>query len=260
MTLPGNSSKFPSCRKKYTPSAYTFLLVSDDHLSCVADIPYCWISSACLSRYTLCSSLRSLHQRLVSVDCRPLDFLLVSVSGEPGRRLEGQRAWGQDIYFPSLNSSLLSSCNLSFSLSLPIGMGSNICVTCYLRISLSFLFMSSHFSHVWLFVTPWTVAFKASLSMGFSRQEYWSGLPCPLPGDLSYPGIKPVSLVSPALAGRFFTSSVFVHLAYVFITRAFVKLPWIILIWLWCLISSGTLLWIVFKDGEKGISHPTCSS
>ena len=56
--------------------------------------------------------------------------------------------------------------------------------------------MLSHFSHVRLFVTPWTVAFKASLSMGFSRQENWSGLPCPLPGDLSYPGIKPLSLVS----------------------------------------------------------------
>ena len=60
----------------------------DDHLSCVADIPYCWMSSTCLSRYTLCSSsLHSLHQRLISVD-----FLLVSVSGEPGRRLDGQRA------------------------------------------------------------------------------------------------------------------------------------------------------------------------
>jgi len=41
--------------------------------------------------------------------------------------------------------------------------------------------------------------------MGFSRQEYWSGLPCPLPGDLPYPGIEPMSLESPALAGGFFT-------------------------------------------------------
>jgi len=44
--------------------------------------------------------------------------------------------------------------------------------------------------------------------MGFSRQEYWSGLLCPLPGDLPYPGIKPKPLVSPALAGRFFTTGV----------------------------------------------------
>ena len=42
--------------------------------------------------------------------------------------------------------------------------------------------------------------------MGFSRQEYWSGLPCPLPGDLPDLGIKPVSLMSPALAGEFFTT------------------------------------------------------
>ena len=48
-------------------------------------------------------------------------------------------------------------------------------------------------------MTPWTVARQAALSMGFSRQEYWSGLPCPFPGDLSDPGIKPTSLLSPAL-------------------------------------------------------------
>ena len=44
--------------------------------------------------------------------------------------------------------------------------------------------MLSHFSHVRLFVTPWTIAHNAPLSMEFSRQEYWSGLPCPSPGDL----------------------------------------------------------------------------
>ena len=52
----------------------------------------------------------------------------------------------------------------------------------------------SHFGHVQLFVTPWTVARQAPLSMGFSRQEYWSGLPCPLPGDLLDPGIELGSL------------------------------------------------------------------
>ena len=56
---------------------------------------------------------------------------------------------------------------------------------------------------VQLFATPWTVAHQAPLSTGFSRQEYWSGLPCPLPGDLTDPAIKPVSLTSPALAGGF---------------------------------------------------------
>ena len=56
-------------------------------------------------------------------------------------------------------------------------------------------------------VTLRTVVHQAPLSMGFSRQEYWSGLPCPPPGDLPGPGIEPTSLMSPALAGRFFTTS-----------------------------------------------------
>ena len=60
--------------------------------------------------------------------------------------------------------------------------------------------------HVQYFVTPWTVAHQAPLSMGFSRQEYWSGLQFPPPGDLPNTGIKPASLMSPALAGRFFTT------------------------------------------------------
>ena len=54
--------------------------------------------------------------------------------------------------------------------------------------------MLSHFSCVQLFATLWTVACQATLPTGFSRQEYWSGLPCPLPGDLPDPGIEPASL------------------------------------------------------------------
>ena len=65
----------------------------------------------------------------------------------------------------------------------------------------------SCFSYVRLFATLWTVAFKVSLSMGFSRQEYWSGLPNPPPEDLPDPGIEPASLTSPALADGFFTTS-----------------------------------------------------
>ena len=63
-------------------------------------------------------------------------------------------------------------------------------------------------SHFQLFVTPWAVARQAPLSMGFSRQEYWSGLPCSPPQDLPDPGIEPVFLTSPALPGRFFTTSI----------------------------------------------------
>ena len=55
------------------------------------------------------------------------------------------------------------------------------------------------FSRVRLFATPWTVARLAPLSMGFSRQEYWSGLPCPPPGDLLKPGIQLTSPAAPAL-------------------------------------------------------------
>ena len=57
------------------------------------------------------------------------------------------------------------------------------------------------------FATPWTVAHQAPLSMRLSRQEYWSGLLCPPPGHLLDPGTEPMSLTSPALAGRFFTTS-----------------------------------------------------
>ena len=61
-------------------------------------------------------------------------------------------------------------------------------------------------SHAQLFVTLWTVVRQAPLSMGFSRQEYGGGLPFPPPGDLPNPRIKLASLLSPALAGRFFTT------------------------------------------------------
>ena len=65
----------------------------------------------------------------------------------------------------------------------------------------------SRFSRVRLSVAPWTVAHQAPPAMGFSRQEYWSGLPCPSPGNLPDRGIEPTSIASPALAGRFFTTS-----------------------------------------------------
>ena len=64
------------------------------------------------------------------------------------------------------------------------------------------------FSCVRLFATPWTVAHQTSLSMEFSKQEYWSGLPFPIPGALPDPGAESTTLASPALAGGFFTISV----------------------------------------------------
>ena len=68
--------------------------------------------------------------------------------------------------------------------------------------------MLSYFSCVGLFETLWTVVSQAPLSMGFSRQKCWSALPFPPPGDLPDPGIQPASLMSPALAGGFFATSV----------------------------------------------------
>ena len=67
--------------------------------------------------------------------------------------------------------------------------------------------MLSCFSRVRLFETLWTAAHQAPLSMGFSRQEYRRGLPCPPPRDLPDPGIEPTSLMSPASAGGFFTTT-----------------------------------------------------
>ena len=66
------------------------------------------------------------------------------------------------------------------------------------------VYVLSHLSCVQLFVILWTVAHQAPLSMGFSRQEYWNGLPCHPPGDLPDPGIK---FRSPVLAGWFSTTS-----------------------------------------------------
>ena len=66
--------------------------------------------------------------------------------------------------------------------------------------------MLSRFSRVQLFVTPWTVARQASLSIRFSSQEYWSELPCPPPGDLPNPGIKPVSRCISCVTGEIFTT------------------------------------------------------
>ena len=89
----------------------------------------------------------------------------------------------------------LSLSSLSLSLSL-----SRVCVC--VRAC-----MLSHFSHVRLFATLWMVAHQASLSMGFSSQVYWHGLPCLPPADVQDPWIKPVSLTSPALTGGFSATS-----------------------------------------------------
>ena len=72
---------------------------------------------------------------------------------------------------------------------------------------LIYIYIYCVLSLVRLFVTPWAVAHQVPLSMEFSRQDSWNGLPFPTRGDLPDPGIESVSLVSPTLAGRFFTTS-----------------------------------------------------
>ena len=96
------------------------------------------------------------------------------------------KIFSQSFYCPSVN---LGTCQL-----LPLCF--NVCV-CVCACTLS---------HIWLFVTPWTEACQAPLSMDFSRKEYWSGLLFPSPGDLPDPGIKLVSPMSPPSAGGLFTS------------------------------------------------------
>ena len=76
--------------------------------------------------------------------------------------------------------------------------------TCWLRWCVCML---SRFSHVQLFLTPWTIAHQAPLFMEFPRQEYWSGLTCPSPEDFPNPGIKPASLcLLHSWPGMFFTT------------------------------------------------------
>jgi len=75
--------------------------------------------------------------------------------------------------------------------------------------------------------TLWTITHQAPLSMRFFRQEYWNRLPCPPPGDLPDPGIKPASLMSPILTGGFFTISTTWE-ALIYINKVFIKCWFII--------------------------------
>ena len=72
---------------------------------------------------------------------------------------------------------------------------------------------------------PWTITHQAPLSMGFSRQEYWSTLPCPSPGDLPDPGIELTSFTSPALTGGFFTASTTWEAHMCTLSSLFIPLP-----------------------------------
>ena len=84
-----------------------------------------------------------------------------------------------------------------------LGVGVIVGVCIYIYLVMQFACVLSCFSHIQLFASLWTVACQVLLSMGFSRQEYWSGLPFPSPGDLPFPGFELKSLMSLALADWF---------------------------------------------------------
>ena len=89
-------------------------------------------------------------------------------------------------------------------------------------ISYFFFYAAQLFSHVWLFTTPWTIVHQAPLLGGLSYQEYWSGLPFPLPGGLPDPGIEPVLPAASSLAAGFFTTDP--HGILVLIWMAFINI------------------------------------
>ena len=99
------------------------------------------------------------------------------------------------LYFLLLTTIIAVFSRILFIHSFPINYFSKSCCA-----------VLSHFNHVQLFATLWTIALQAPLSKKFSKQEHWSRLPYPPPGDLPDPGIEPVPLMSPAMAGRFFTT------------------------------------------------------
>ena len=92
-----------------------------------------------------------------------------------------------------------------FSVCLQDYLDQSACVRSFWGMCVCVCVCACAFSHVWLFATLWTEAGQAPLSMGFSRQKYWSRLPCPTPEDLPGPEAETVSPVSPASAARFFT-------------------------------------------------------
>ena len=128
------------------------------------------------------------------------------VKGSPGERQKWWRAWvGHDwvVWGPE---GLLGPCLYHLNPAPPTWVPRELLQPVYLTLLSSTGSSKCTVclpSGAQLLGTPWTWALKAHLSMGSSRQEYWSMLPFPVPGDLPVPGIEPASLGSPALAGRF---------------------------------------------------------
>ena len=142
----------------------------------------CWQVGYCFTEMELQSPVTGNFVPYVDINCLCLETILclklISISA---LRLCFMKICHKVIMFLLLTSSLMLLLSM------------RVCIL-------------NHFRRIQLFVTLWTVVLRALLSMGFSRQEYWSGLPCLPPGDLPCPGIKPASPTSPALADGFFTT------------------------------------------------------
>ena len=127
----------------------------------------------------------------------PIPSLKVIPVHQPWAPCLMHRTWTGDLF---IHISMFSQIILPSPSPSPKVCSLHLCLFCCLtyRVIIN-IFLNSMWSemkllsHVWLFVTPWTVAYQAPPSMEFSRQEYWSGLPCPSPGDLPNPGIEPGS-------------------------------------------------------------------
>ena len=154
-----------------------------------------WIQVPCIARQIVNHwTTKEGHSKFFYSSCFQVSFLSLAT-----KRTDDRPS------FQSLPMTLISAITLIIIVCLPRSR-EEWCFVCLQR--LQYLPQCLEFAQslccVWLFAAPWTVACQTPLSIGFPRQEYWSGLPFPSPGDLAYPGINSVS---PALARRFFTLS-----------------------------------------------------
>ena len=141
----------------------------------------------------------SLHHSIIS------DSLWLSM-GFSHKEYWSQLPFPPPGYLPHSGNEPLPS-SLAFQVdSLPLSLWGSPFLLGLSNISLYACGSTHSLSHIWLFETSWAAAQQAPLSMEFSRQGNWSGFPFPTSGDLPNPGIKSMSLASPALASRFFTT------------------------------------------------------
>ena len=138
-----------------------------------------------LERVAMSFSRRSQPKNQTHISCLAGRFLTAEPLGQPTETLKTPWSCQEPSLFETLQKKE--------------------CRTFTALILITFPSLTQWFSPVWLFAATWTVAWQTPLPMELSRQEYWSEVPFRTPGDPPDPGIEPVSIASPALAGWFFT-------------------------------------------------------